>query len=412
MLLSRSLVLSIAVAVLTFVPHAKAADPELPPLAKMRDANNNNRIERNEAAGPLVANFDTMDCDNSGNLDGKEILGFFQGADCPQKKVSNGQKGPARADNELLFNLYLPRTTSMFTQVVKPWADAIYKANHGTLKIKFSASSLAPIQRQLRMVIDGVADTGMGIHHFTRRKTVTARVSELPFSARSSRAASIAAWRTVQKFGKPSEYEGVKLIGLVSPPPTLIFNSRKPIKSIKGFRSLKILAAGSLVQPAKLLGSAVVGIPLPFAYEQFSRGVVNGTISNYGGINEFRLSKFVKYATPILGGVGNTSIFIIINKNKYDGLAHGQRTAIMRVSGEKFGDYSVGWDANEKVSMESAEKAGIKVVPLPAKSMETLKKRWSVLEPKWIKDAEKLGIDGKAAVTFYRNELTKLDRSR
>ena len=44
---------------------AQAAEPELPPLAKMRDANKNNRIERNEAAGPLVGNFDTIDCDKS-----------------------------------------------------------------------------------------------------------------------------------------------------------------------------------------------------------------------------------------------------------------------------------------------------------------------------------------------------------
>ena len=390
----------------------QAADPELPPLAKMRDANNNNRIERNEAAGPLVGNFDTMDCDKSGNLDGKEILGFFQGVDCPDASKKKASLGPPRADNELLFNLYLPRTTSMYTQVIKPWADAIEKSTYGTVKIKFSASSLAPVNRQLRMVASGVVDAGMGLHHFTRRKTVTARVSEIPFSARSSRAASIAAWRTVQKFGKPSEYKDVKLAGLVSPPPTLIFNSKKAIKSISGFRSLKILASGSLVQPAKLLGSAVVGVPLPFAYEQFSRGVVDGTFSNYGGIKEFRLSKFVKYATPIPGGVGNTSIFIVINKKKFDSFSDGQRNLIMRVSGEKFGDYSAGWDANEKKSVEDAKKAGIRITPLPPKAMAELKKRWSVIEPKWIADAAKLGIDGKAAVTFYRGQLARIEKGR
>tara|TARA_B100000315_G_scaffold12972_1_gene12240 strand:- start:9182 stop:10438 length:1257 start_codon:yes stop_codon:yes gene_type:complete len=399
-------------AVVDIATSAQAADPELPPLAKMRDANNNNRIERSEAAGPLVGNFDTMDCDKSGNLDGKEILGFFQGVDCPKTADSSQAKrqaGPARAANELLFNLYLPRTTSMFTKVVRPWSEAIEKSTHGTIKIKFSASSLAPINRQLRMVSTGVADAGMGIHHFTRRKTVTARVSELPFAARSSRAASIAAWRTVQKFGKPSEYKGVKLVGLVSPPPTLIFNSKKPIKSIRGFRSLKILAAGSLVQPAKLMGSAVVTIPLPFAYEQFSRGVVDGTFSNYGGIKEFRLSRFVKYATPIPGGVGNTSIFLVINKKKFDGLTEGQRDAIMRISGEKFGDYSAGWDENEKASVDQAKAAGISEIPLPAKALQDLKTRWSVIEPKWIADAAKLGIDGMAAVAFYRSELAKIE---
>ena len=80
-LLCKGLVISLLCGALLYNTSADAEDPELPPLAKMRDANKNNRIERNEAAGPLVGNFDTMDCDKSNNLDGKEILGFFQGID-------------------------------------------------------------------------------------------------------------------------------------------------------------------------------------------------------------------------------------------------------------------------------------------------------------------------------------------
>jgi len=397
---------------------AQASEPELPPLAKMRDANNNNRVERSEAAGPLAPSFAEIDCDRSGNLDGREILGFFQGEECktPAKSADTGKpKAPpaqTRAANELLFNLYLPRTTAMFTNVVGPWAEAIAKSTAGRINIKFSAASLAPVNRQLRMVATGVADAGMGIHHFTRRRTVTARVSELPFSAHTSRAASIAAWRTVRKFGKASEYKGVKLIGVVSPPPTLIFNSKKPVKSIKEFRSLKILAAGSLVQPAKLLGAPVVTIPLPFAYEQFSRGVVDATFSNYGGIMGFRLAKFIKFATPVPGGVGNTSIFLVINQKNFDGLGKRDRDAIMAVSGEKFGTYASGWDANEKNAFRNARKAGIKTIPLPPAALAELKKRWSVIEPQWIADAGKLGIDGKAAVAFYRGALAKLQGGR
>jgi len=392
-----------------------AKDPELPPLAKMRDANNNNRIERNEAAGPLLGNFDTMDCDKSGNLDGTEILGFFQGIECPKKTVSDRPKkkySPSRPPNELLFNLYIPRTISMFKNVIKPWSEAIATSTNGSIKIKFSASSLAPPPRQLRMISSGVADAGMGLHHFTPRKTITARISEIPFAARSSRAVSIAAWRTVKRFGKESEYKDAKLMGLTTPPPTLIFNSKKAIKSIKDFRSLKMLVTGSLVKPAKLLGAAVVGIPLPFAYEQFSRGIVDGTIANYGGIREFRLSKFIKFATPIPGGVGNTSIFIVINKKKFDGFSKSTRDAIMRVSGEKFGEYSAGWDKDNKASTKFLKKAGIQEIPLPPKAMAELGKRWSVIEPKWIADAKKIGIDGKAAITFYRNEITKLEEAR
>jgi TRAP-type C4-dicarboxylate transport system substrate-binding protein len=411
-ILKKGLFLSLLCGVLIHATNTHAGDPELPPLAKMRDANKNNRIERNEAAGPLVGNFDSMDCDKSGNLDGKEILGFFQGVDCPKKTVSDTPKkksSPSRPPNELLFNLYIPRTISMFTNIVKPWSEAVASSTNGLIKIKFTASSLAPIPRQLRMVSSGVADAGMGLHHFTPRRTVTARISELPFAARSSRAVSIAAWRTVKRFSKKSEYKGVELMGLTTPPPTLIFNSKKAIKTIKDFRSLKMLVSGSLVKPAKLLGAAVVGIPLPFAYEQFSRGIVDGTMANFGGIKEFRLSKFIKFATPIPGGVGNTSIFIVINKKKFDGFSKVTRDAIMRVSGEKFGEYSAGWDRDNKASTKFLKKAGIQEIPLPPKAMAELRKRWSVIEPKWIKDAAKLGIDGKVVVKFYRNELTKIE---
>ena len=409
-LLKKTLSFSLLFGILLPNSIAHAEDPELPPLAKLRDKNKNNRIERNEAAGPLVGNFDVMDCDKSGNLDGKEISGFFQGVDCPKKITSNNPKkksGPSRPSNELLFNLYIPRTISMFTSIVKPWSEAISLSTKGAIKIKFSAASLAPIPRQLRMVSSGVADAGMGLHHFTPRKTVTARISELPFAARSSRAVSIAAWRTVKKYGKPSEYKGVKLIGLTSPPPTLIFNSRKAIRANKDYRSLKMLVTGSLVKPTKLLGAAVVGIPLPFAYEQFSRGIVDGTIANYGGIREFRLSKFIKFATPIPGGVGNTSIFIVINKKKFDGFSKNIKDAVMSVSGEEFGKYSADWDKNEESSATILKKTGIQEIPLSSEAFSELKKRWSVIEPKWIGDATKLGIEGKSAVNFYRNELAK-----
>ena len=149
-ILKKGLFLSLLCGVLIHATNTHAGDPELPPLAKMRDANKNNRIERNEAAGPLVGNFDSMDCDKSGNLDGKEILGFFQGVDCPKKTVSDTPKkksSPSRPPNELLFNLYIPRTISMFTNIVKPWSEAVASSTNGLIKIKFTASSLAPIPR-------------------------------------------------------------------------------------------------------------------------------------------------------------------------------------------------------------------------------------------------------------------------
>ena len=59
----------------------------VPPLSergKAADKNNNGVIDRDEAGGPLKANFDDMDCNKSGTLDGGEIRGFFSGEECPK----------------------------------------------------------------------------------------------------------------------------------------------------------------------------------------------------------------------------------------------------------------------------------------------------------------------------------------
>ena len=65
-----------------------AQDTALSARAKARDKNNNGLIERAEAGGPLKENFDVMDCDKNGGLDGREIRGFFTGAGCPKPNVA------------------------------------------------------------------------------------------------------------------------------------------------------------------------------------------------------------------------------------------------------------------------------------------------------------------------------------
>ncbi len=63
----------------------------LSPQAKGLDANNNGLIERTEARGPVVANFDTIDKDKSGSLDGDELFEFFQGG---SNRGGGGGSGP------------------------------------------------------------------------------------------------------------------------------------------------------------------------------------------------------------------------------------------------------------------------------------------------------------------------------
>ena len=81
-------------------PAAAAPAKPVPPLsdrAKAADKNKNGVIDRDEAGGPLKANFNEMDCDKSGTLDGAEIRGFFTGEECPKQAAAPAAAKPAPA---------------------------------------------------------------------------------------------------------------------------------------------------------------------------------------------------------------------------------------------------------------------------------------------------------------------------
>lgn len=74
---------------------AKKSVPPLSDRGKAADKNKNGVIDRDEAGGPLKANFDDMDCNKSGTLDGGEIKGFFTGEECPTPVAAKPATGAA-----------------------------------------------------------------------------------------------------------------------------------------------------------------------------------------------------------------------------------------------------------------------------------------------------------------------------
>lgn len=88
--------LGAGIAALVFAAAAAAQDTALSDRAKGLDANANGVIERGEARGPLAANFEAMDCDKSGALDGAEIRWFFRDGGCPKGAAQATAETPAR----------------------------------------------------------------------------------------------------------------------------------------------------------------------------------------------------------------------------------------------------------------------------------------------------------------------------
>ena len=107
---------------------AYAQGKELSDRGKAADKNKNGVIDRDEAGGPLKANFDDMDCDKSGTLDGREIRGFFTGEDCPKPSAAAPGKQSAGSGGKKRKGGRPPRAVrvdAVFTEPLSQTAPVI-----------------------------------------------------------------------------------------------------------------------------------------------------------------------------------------------------------------------------------------------------------------------------------------------
>ncbi len=90
----------VTVTCLAFSLNALGQKTPLSDRGKAADKNKNGLIERSEAGGPLAANFDEIDCDKNGGLDGAEIPAFFQGTGCPKQTSAEKKKDQKQANKK------------------------------------------------------------------------------------------------------------------------------------------------------------------------------------------------------------------------------------------------------------------------------------------------------------------------
>ena len=111
---------------LTVTETAYSQNRELSERGKAADTNKDGLIQRSEARGPLEANFDDMDCDKNGGLDGAEIRGFFTGTGCPEKTASKPDNKNKKKQTASSGNRRPPPAVKLAT-VVSEIAGETYK---------------------------------------------------------------------------------------------------------------------------------------------------------------------------------------------------------------------------------------------------------------------------------------------
>jgi TRAP-type transport system periplasmic protein len=322
-----------------------------------------------------------------------------------------GNVTPASAETTLTMNVFIPRVTPFYRALMKPWAENVEKATQGRLKVHTPTASMAPPPRQWDMVAKGVADVAMTANAFIRKRVSLPQVAELPFNTPSPVGATVGLWRTQQKFfNAANEYKGMKLLASFVLAGESMQSTEKPVRSIGDLEGFKMRTSPGL---AKLmmgkLGATVVTSPGVKQFEFISKGTVDGTLTGNGAVISFKYARYLKHVTDFPGKFGNSSFSFIMNKKTWDGLSAQDKKAVTSVSGEKaIRRVGIAWEKFDRKALMVLKKNNVTVEKASPQFLADVTKRVGFLEKSWVAKANKKGVDGAAALAFYKKTAAQV----
>ena len=315
---------------------------------------------------------------------------------------------PAGAETKILFNRFVPPKHPFNTGMFVPWAKDVEKVTEGRVKVEFSSASLAPPPKQWNMVSKGIADAAMLANIFERNRLKLPSIAQLPFAAEKAETRGVALWRTHQNFlAKANEYKGMKLLGQWTISGASIHHTKKPIRSLADLKNEKMWVIAGI--PNKMftnLGAVVVSVPGVKMFNVVSKGIVDGTVTSNYTMLAFKLMPYIKHITRTPGGINANTFSFLFSEKKWNKLSKQDRDAIWSVSSERIAVNAGRMvDKLDAKAREIGKSKGIKFYDASPEFVADMKAKLAYVTTDWLKAAASRGIDGDAALAYYKSQL-------
>ena len=316
----------------------------------------------------------------------------------------------SRADAQVVLNAntWVPPSHLLVADVMMPYCADIEKATSGRVKCNLLPKAVVAAPQTFDAVRDGLADISFTVHGYTPGRFTLTDIVEFPFMGDTSEAISVAYQRIYERMlAKFDENKGVHVLAVFTHGPGQIYNTKRPVTSLKDLDGLKIRVGGGMVNDiAKVLGTVPMLKPAPESYELLSQGVADGVFFPKEAPVAFKLVPLIKHATYIPGGLFCTSFTLIMNEAKWKQISAADQALLEKIMGEPMARRAgKAWDAADARGEQAVREANIPVVTASPQFMAEIKSRLGGLEQAWIDKAKAKGADGDAIRNAVRAEL-------
>jgi len=307
---------------------------------------------------------------------------------------------------ELTYSIFFPAPAPQ-TQVAMEWAKEIERRTNGRVKITiFPGGTLTAADKCYDGVVKGISDIGMSVFAYTRGRFPLTEVADLPLGIKSGLVATKLINAYYKKFN-PKELKDVKVMYLHGHGPGFL-HTKTAVEKLEDLKGMKIRCTGLAAKIVEKLGAVPVAMPMPDTYDSLKRGVVEGSMAPQESLKTWKWGEVVKFTTESWGSAYSTGFFVVMNKEKWNGLPKDVKRIIEQVNAEWIERQGKNWDDIDKAGREATLAAGNKIISLSKEENMRWAAAVSPILDGYVKNMKEKGLPGDKALKFYRDELKKL----
>ena len=311
----------------------------------------------------------------------------------------------ANAKVTLTYSVFFPPTHPHAVASVA-MAEEIEKRTNGEVKITvFPGGTLTKPQTCYDGVVKGISDLCLSAFAYTRGRFPVMEAVDLPLGYPNGLAASKVAWEFFQQLN-PDELKDVKVLAIHAHGPGVLA-AKKDVNSFADIAGMKIRCTGLSAKIAENLGAAPVAMAQNEAYEALQKGVVEGTLVPIETLKGWKQGEVIDYVIESKALSYTTTMFVVMNKKKYDALSPEIKKVFDEVGAEWVNVHGKVWDDADRDGRQFVTDLGKKIHALTADEEAAWVKAVAPIMADYIAAMEGKKLPGQDAVTLLQELIRK-----
>jgi TRAP-type C4-dicarboxylate transport system substrate-binding protein len=308
---------------------------------------------------------------------------------------------PAQAQEKALklrYSNFFPPVHPI-SKLSEAWCREVEKRTSGRVQISyFPGNTLTPPMQTYDSTVKGIADIGQSLLAYAPGRLPLSEVLSLPLAYTSGYQATMLANAYYRKF-RPKEFDDVKVMYLHAADPGL-FSTKKVIASVEQLKGMRIKCNTETAEICKALGVAPLTVPITETYDAIQKGLSEGVFLPIEALKGWRFGEVVKVTLENYAVAYSPSMFVIMNKDKWNAISKADQQAIEKINEEWIEKQALLWNKLSKESKEWAAQKGVKFIKATKEEEARTAEKMKPVFAKYVSDMKAKGLPGDQALKF------------